>query len=126
KNENHRKVLLNNELFFPSPVEFTDSNDCVTKFKQSYTDKEIYDKFKLFTQQHLRQTQKPIEHLRSNLTNPETLNYVSQLLFEERQKMGVLCLTNNPLNVKMWEEYGGAHTGICYAFKVPELYFDLN
>lgn len=35
---------------------------------------------------------------------------------EWREKIGILCLTEDPLNILMWSHYANNHTGICIGF----------
>lgn len=33
-----------------------------------------------------------------------------------KSNVGILCLTENPLNILMWSHYGGNHSGVCIGF----------
>lgn len=129
-----QKVLLANELYFPEPETFNndnDPNDCIISLKKlSQLEIEVgLNNF--YKKQHPRYNDSAIIklvqdnkfHFKDFKTSDEWIKQEDKNFYK---KMGVLCLTHDPLNYKMWEQYGDNHTGICYGFKSVDLYNDLS
>ncbi|MGI4022882.1 MAG: DUF2971 domain-containing protein [Janthinobacterium lividum] len=130
-----QKVLLANELYFPEPETFNndnDPNDCIISLKKlSQLEIEV-GLSNFYKKQHPRYNDSAIikivqNHLKFHFKDYEALD--KRFKQEDKafdKKMGVLCLTHDPLNYKMWEQYGDNYTGICYGFKSVNLYNDLS
>jgi len=132
--ESHKTILTKRIVFFAPPSSFEDKNDC--KLHKRYdlmTKSDIYNKYLNFSkknhehwnnQQHSLFAKKWTE--RSPLTN---LEYVSKLQTEHFKdfdsKFGILCLTTNPNNLKMWNKYSQNGKGFCVGFD-PEILFELT
>jgi len=46
------------------------------------------------------------------------LNRLQEDVQKSANEIGILCLTEDPLNMLMWGHYAGAHTGLCLEFSV--------
>lgn len=135
-NSYHQKVLLKNELYFPEPESFhdenNDPNDCIIKLKRlsKLEIEKVLQNF--YKKRHLRFNDSAISllvqtHPKSHFEDFNTLEkQLKQFDSAFNKKVGILCLTHNPLNYTMWEKYSSNHTGICYGFKSENLYNDLS
>lgn len=133
-NNLNKRVLIENELYFATPQSFqrNDPNDCTINL-QRLTDVEIDQgltreykkKFPDFQDVEIGMLVKNHDKTRlKDFDNGQV--YLDESDIVESKNMGVLCLTHNPLNVKMWEQYSNNHTGLCYGFNTLSLYNDLS
>jgi hypothetical protein len=108
-----------------------DKKDCkLIKRYDWLTDDQIFNKYlehskKVFP----ARTQK--EHVdfatdwfkKSPMRDKEHVKEVQKKHLEKHNKLfGVLSLTANPKNAKMWEEYSGVHTGFCIGFNTKKMF----
>lgn len=134
-NSFHQKVLMENELYFPEPETFNnknDPNDCIIKLKY-LSELEIVEGLKKFYEkQHPHFNDSAIDNLvqkhpKSHFKDSDALNkWAKQYDATFDKKMGILCLTHDPLNQKMWKQYSCDNTGLCYGFNSMNLYNNLN
>lgn len=134
KDEWHKRVLNDNELFFSSPIKFNDPFDCALPFKQHPENsdplviKENLEKTAIKKYPYLANDPDALaeicaKQLMTILQNPESW-------FEEnwgykpeelRQRFGVLSLTPHPDNYLMWSHYSDSHKGFCVEFDTRKL-----
>lgn len=55
--------------------------------------------------------------------NPSKHAEIGKSIQETLDNSGVICLTDTPLDQRMWDEYAGGHRGICLCFESSELPF---
>jgi hypothetical protein len=53
--------------------------------------------------------------------NNHILTAKTRLMGDCRQRLGILSLTNNPLNPVMWSHYADTYKGICIGFRTKDL-----
>lgn len=99
--------LLEGNIYFSSPLKFNDPFELSTKIDISKSpslyglnDREISEIERLF-----------------RLANPEAVSN------DWKEKIGILCLSENPLHILMWSHYSANHTGVCIGFDTGEAPF---
>lgn len=121
----HKKVLTNRQLYYSAPSGFEDPKDCkipvrfdlLTKKQRikwiEYKLREnIPNKARAYYRQQARETYKT-----SPLSNNEELKQYQEETFKQYdERAGILSLTGNPNNEKMWDKYANKHTGFCVGF----------
>lgn len=126
---NHRRIIMENSVFFSSPRGFEDILDC--NVPEKFPTKE--ELFLIFLKKSKTDNSnlKPIQHRAfarywsrfSPLANPieleKQINYINSLF---NSRFGVLSVTANPENEKMWEQYGNYHKGFCVGFDTAKLF----
>ena len=124
-NEYDKRVLTHKELFFASPRDFKDQEDCSQTVNYSaLTDKEKFDWAVEVTKNNYRSMSPNIipEVARRFLKRSPINNPVECKKLQEEQLeryfdiTGVLSLTFNSNSDKMWEDYGDNHQGFCIGF----------
>lgn len=131
-NPNHRRILTHKELFFASPKDFhrDDSMDCRIPIRLDLlTSKDktnlMYRTSKL---NNTQMTESEHKHFSNSwrkskaFEDPKIINAYKREYFNDLDNnLGVLSLTYNPFNVKMWEQYANNHQGICVGFNTRTL-----
>ena len=133
KNEYHRKIILQQELFIPSPSTFNDPFDSniPLAFELLKEDKVLAEKY--FT--------KIVAREYPNLSKVEIIKKVKSLLKENRfndieylenhkkysieelhKIQGTFCATAINDNILMWAHYANNHYGFCVGFDAKKLY----
>ncbi len=123
--ENHNTILTKRIVFFAPPSSFEDKKDC--KLQKRYdlmTENDIYLKY-------LNESKKNNEHSnrqqhrlfarqwtkRSPLKDMDHVRKLQEDHFKDfDSKFGILCLTANPNNLKMWNKYSQKGKGFCVGF----------
>ncbi|QKE63986.1 DUF2971 domain-containing protein [Aquipseudomonas campi] len=98
---------LSGKIYFPTPSKFNDPFELSAKVN-------IFSS-PLLT--HLNTREKEEVQRVFRLRTPDAVSE------EWREKIGILCLTEDPLNILMWSHYAQNHTGICIGFDTGELPF---
>ncbi|MBU0903419.1 MAG: DUF2971 domain-containing protein [Gammaproteobacteria bacterium] len=91
---------LSGRVYFPTPSKFNDPFELSAKVNISTSP--------LLDQLSTREKEEVQRIFR--LRTPEAVSE------EWRGKIGILCLTEDPLNILMWSHYAHNHTGICIGF----------
>jgi hypothetical protein len=126
-NKFHREIITDQIVFMAMPTSFDDPLDC--KLQKRYdliTDEEIFTKYlqmSIDSPKHKYWTpQQHIDFANDGLANgpmrdKEYIEKAQQEDFNQfNDRFGVLSLTANPVNRKMWEEYSENHKGFCVGF----------
>lgn len=92
--------ILHGRVYFPTPSKFNDPFELSAKVNISTSP--------LLTGLNTREKEEVQRIFR--LRPPEAVSA------EWREKIGILCLTEDPLNILMWSHYAANHTGICIGF----------
>lgn len=123
----HREIITDQIVFMARPTSFEDPIDC--KLQKRYdllTDEEIFNKYlqsSLDDPKHYNWT--PHQHLNfakdwllnGPMRDKEYIERSQQEHFNQfDDRFGVLSLTANPENEKMWEAYSENHKGFCVGF----------
>lgn len=133
KDDYHKKVLQNNELYVPSVNELNDPFDCLIKFDYSIIESEgltqrVVD---LFFQEFGNKISE-LGYSREFLIGNTDSNVISTLIelkkyydgiFEENRKkhLGVISFSKNWENLLMWSHYSNSHKGFCVGFNTEKL-----
>ena len=114
---NLEKILINNEMWFSSPIDFNDPFDCQIKVDTNNNYNEIFD----FLKKNLVDLSiEEIGKISSDLyLNPEKWdNFVNQSSRETINSNGICCFCSNFDNILLWSHYADNHKGICLKFDV--------
>lgn len=116
-------VITESSLFFSSPSSFNDPFDCLPRKEERAPDAWLSTVRQLHADQpEFIEILKKHPHLKVFAKNPELMaEEMSRTLgsnFYENlaNKMGVLCLTRDPVNELMWSHYGAHHKGFALEF----------
>lgn len=133
----HREIITDQIVFMARPTSFEDPMDC--KLQKRYdllTDEEIFNKYlqsSLDDPNHYYWT--PQQHLsfakdwliNDPMRDKEYLKKSQEDHFNQfDDRFGVLSLTANPKNEKMWEEYSNNHKGFCVGFNTKLMFKHLG
>ena len=131
-NKNHKKVLLDNEIFMASPKDFNDPFDCriivnyhllnTPEKLEEYIDKlfvKLNDvllkekiNFKLQKQNLLKRLQNINQYQKER----------EEIEFQEMNKhFGIFSLSARWNSILMWSHYGNFHKGICIGFNEKKM-----
>lgn len=122
-NPYHRQILTGNCVYFAAPNTFPDSKDCHPK--EIFPSEDVVrarfwkSSFREFPCMSFEQRAQYVQELVASapILNLETRESLIESLFEDYCKChGVLSVTANPSNDKMWQEYAKGHSGFCVGF----------
>jgi hypothetical protein len=126
----HDNVLLKNQLYMSAPSDFLDKMDCKNPTRYDLLTKEELRIWigGLMKEQHPKYNDKAIQNLvmeLEGLNKFQDKEWMAKSQEQDWQQFnqlaGVLSLTRNPLNERMWVEYGNYHKGIAYGFDTDAL-----
>lgn len=133
----HKKILLDTELFLPSPKRFNDPFDC--KIPVAYylleSDHNLRKKYfpemvkRHFPNYNQAQTDREVERLESErfYTDFRRMVDYDQSYYEEFcSRWGVFSMSATPLSTLMWAHYSNNHRGFCLGFDPKKLFSDSN
>jgi hypothetical protein len=125
---NHKRLLLKNEIYFASPIQFNDPFDCFIPLNfalldtQEKLDQFIEQRRKLHTDTYKNDKtalEKDLLNYRHRLLfDRENLqNEYNSKLFEKVSKVfGVCSFSEEWNNILLWSHYGDCHKGFCVGF----------
>lgn len=132
-NCNHKRILLNNELYVPSVSQLNDPFDCLIKYNYSeienegLTERIVNMYFEDFGNRIIElgyEKEKLINNSDSNI-QLELLNlkkYYDEVFKENRKKhLGVISFSKVWNNLLMWSHYSDSHKGFCIGFNTRKL-----
>ena len=128
-NDLHKKLLVNNEVYYSAPSDFEDELDCnpPVKYPHGYA---LYKYFLGYSRAH-NSSQNIIWHLKnawnlyccSPMTISEELVKIEKSNKDEfNKRFGVLSLTTQCNNAAMWYKYSDNHKGFCVGFETRKLF----
>lgn len=130
-NEFHKKTLIDPSVYLCPPRDFEDPLDCVNPTRYDLlTDSQIFEKFyndskkenpRFNYEEHFNWAY----HWYQNTPIRNPLEFIinqNRLSSEFNDRFGVLSLTENPYNLKMWEKYGANNKGFCIAYDSEKLF----
>lgn len=108
----HRELLLKGIVWFASPSSFEDVNDChlrekIPKAKDFYRYLQRYGTHQLSRQQRRKWSRKKARDKKQHIA------IIQNARNEKDKRIGILSLTANETNEKMWETYANKHKGFC-------------
>ena len=126
-----KTIITEKTVFMAKPNSFEDKKDC--KLQKRYdlmTDRDIFNKYidlsKEINPTWSRQQHRQHAKKMSKKSSMKDKNYVKELqeqnFLEFNERFGVLSLTANPSNLKMWEKYSDDGKGFCVGFD-PKIMF---
>lgn len=127
----YKRILTHREFYLTPPSKFEDEFDCTVPIRYDLlTDDDIYEKYlnsskkdnPIFTgQQH---HEFALEWQKKGLLrDKDRLLELDRFFFQKFDRLfGVLCLTANCRNIKMWSKYASEHTGFCVGLKTIPLF----
>lgn len=128
---NHKKLITQNLLYFAKPSSFEDPLDCkslITYDILTYDEKMSLIKYNLKKRSLINFSNGQLEQKAKELYKSSYLNdnYKIQKHREEtfrqfNEQAGILCLTSNTENPKMWEKYADFNKGFCVGFNTSVL-----
>lgn len=135
RDSNHKKIITERQVYLSPPSGFEDIKDCKSLVRYdllSEKEKLQWIEFKLkqekygLTRQLYRAKAREI-YKQSPMSNSKEVKKLQEDTFEEYDKrIGVLSLTGNPNNDKMWEKYGDNEKGFCIGFNPLILFHHLG
>lgn len=134
-NPKHDNVLLDNELYIPSPDRFEDVKDCrnPTRYDLLIDVERLSWCKNFFRRQHPRYNDTAINRMaeewasKPHLADKQWIDKVEQDAWKKYNEFtGILSVTDHPSNQSMWEKYGDSFRGICYGFNTAALINDIG
>jgi hypothetical protein len=128
--ENHRKLLVDNEIYLSSARNFNDPYDCAlpidfNKLTNRDLEKYYYDASKRNQPQlDCKQRKKLSKELVLKARNrfPQLFEEFKRLQIEKNYSdFGVFSLTEDKSNIAMWSYYSDSHRGFCVGFDIKKL-----
>lgn len=128
--KNHRKLISNQEIYFPRPSEFNDPFDGNIPVRWDLmTYEDCYKKnLDLINISHKDKDQKLVREYAKKVTNEKTLWHPDKLKRERPEQLekwnsiiGLFSLSSVPDNILMWSHYSLNHTGFVVGFNSESL-----
>jgi len=137
KDDNHKAILLKQEIYFPSASKFNDPFEGNMPFaydeSQLTPDNLFSEMYSLAKFQYPDWTDDKLhefayENQRKNLiSDPKHMDEYRTNVKESIEKtFGILCLSANDNNFLMWSHYSNSHSGFCIGFDSEVLFNSLQ
>lgn len=120
------RTICHDEIWLPAPSTFNDPFDCHPTFNLEATVDEMAPVYASVLRRHNPEwtDQKCLEAAKDLAANPvqspasqEVLDFIQQGHVDEiKNRIGVLCLSENPNSSLMWAHYADSHRGVCLRF----------
>ncbi len=123
EDDNLKKSILENYLWFSDPSDFNDPYDCNMECGVDCSEKEIYE---FFIDMNLKQNLGFTERWMGNRTkqlfnNPsEAHRFAKDGDLKTISQLGVCCFSQKDDALLMWSHYADKHKGICLSFDVSK------
>jgi len=133
--KNHRKVITNQEIYFPRPSEFNDPFDGNIPVRWDLmTYDECFEKnLEIINIAHKDKDQKLVREYAKKVTDEKTLWHPDKLKKERPEQLekwnsiiGLFSLSSIPDNILMWSHYSYNHTGFVVGFDTESLMMDYD
>ena len=134
---NHKKLLVEQELYFPSASKFNDPFEGAIPFE--YDPKELTPEnifLKMYSLEKELYPDKPDEEIhkfiyaaqqKNLLFDPVHREYVNDEIKKQvEEEFGIFSLTTQRNNFLMWSHYSNSHKGFCIGFDTQMLYDSLD
>ncbi len=127
----HKTIITERKVFFSPPKEFPDLIDCKNNIRYDLlTGEEIrwsyYNDSKTKTPHLGEEYHRKFAdewYAKSPLLDEEFIKrHLEKDFLAYNERLGILSLTTNPSNIKMWELYGSNHTGFCVGFTSKSMF----
>lgn len=122
-NHNTRRMVVDGEIFFSSPLDFNDPFDCPTFASLKGRDEDVFAKLKEESRKRFpglsdsdvdADARKRLERYQRDTDFQR--EFEEQTLREHHASRGVFCLSETCISVPMWAHYADQHRGICLEF----------
>lgn len=113
-------IITKNELWFAKIESLNDPMDTNLRFKQNYSENEIQEFLKYMCNKN-GNSQNFDEIVKKWGKNEDFVWWQNSQIQAFKDRMGVLCMSVNPLNIAMWSHYANNHKGVVYEFH-PNLF----
>ncbi len=132
RDKNHKGMLTDNELFFPSPDKFNDPFDCYVplryddftknEFIRHWTPRFMED----FPNARHNEIRKKVKDFYNNSRSPNGRKMMAEAQEKTIRQMrskeiGVFSLTANLKSILSWSHYADSHRGFCVGFLTRNL-----
>lgn len=133
-NPNHKRSLLNREIFFASPALFNDPFDCFINYRYDLlTPEEKFEKyFDLIREEKPFLNYEEIKRqaknwLKEGLLEKDQLFENNKTIIREmvNENVGILSLTKTNEPILLWSHYSDQHRGFCIGYDKDVLIADL-
>lgn len=124
-NKFHKDILLKREVFYSSPDSFEDKYDCKIPIRYDLLRHEDLLNHFFKSSQNVNPHLTSDEHMDLAIEEANLYDYKyfeANDLKKLNSQIGVLSLTANPENIKMWEKYANNNTGFCVGFAGKSLH----
>jgi len=132
EDSNHKKILTDCEIYFPSFDQFNDPFDGTIPVRYRPEDlkpENIFTKlFSLAKHEHPDLTEQQLHELcfknqrEGYITDESRMVTINEFFHRKMNKeFGIFSLADNCSNHLMWSHYSNSHKGICIGFNVNEL-----
>lgn len=134
-NKNHRKIILNQEIYFSKPSEFNDPFDGNIPVRWDLmTYEECLEKnLEIMNIAHKDKDQRLVREYAKKVTDDKTLWHPDRLAKERPEQLekwnsiiGLFSLSSIPDNILMWSHYSLNHTGFVVGFDTNSLLSDYD
>lgn len=131
----HDNILLNNEIYIPSPDEFVDKMDCrnPTRYDILTHDERITLCQRILKSIHSKYNEATILRLAKidaespRLKDKSWMDEVDRRAWGDYNRFtGIFSVTDSSLNAKLWKVYGDNYKGICYGFDTAAIIEDVG
>ncbi|KZK68674.1 hypothetical protein A1L58_18140 [Shewanella baltica] len=123
-NEFTLDIIANNRIFFPKPSVFNDPFDCSIKVENNLD----FDEYLNLIEKEGIRNQKTVAEIESKLNEAKTIGKIPQSFLDkleqglvgihkDNSEIGVVCLSEDCVNILMWAHYANDHKGICIEFE---------
>lgn len=135
ENENHRRFILNREVYLSSPADFEDKFDCKIPIRYDLmTEKEayvFYERLQIQSGTILNRQQrreKIAQSVKRKEYKSKKINEKNeQIYFQEYfKRIGIFCLTAENTLEQMWGKYSNNHSGFCVGYNSRVLFESLG
>ena len=124
KNENHKELLKEREIYFPSPNDFNDPFDCFLMLRYDLlSDKEKKLKYEeIYRSNHPDASTSEVQlHIKrwerlKLMEKNYLLNASERMLQENNERFGILSLTKTKTPILLWSHYADSHRGFAVGF----------
>lgn len=132
-NNFHRKILLQQQIYIPSPEEFNDPFDCKIPIAYHLLQKNRKLEIEYITNfvernnpslsTELKTAKIESLLLKGNYKNPATIVATNaEIQTYIKENAGIYCVTPVNDNILMWSHYSNNHTGFCVGFDSTKLF----
>lgn len=131
----HKKALTDRQLYYSPPSKFIDPNDCKgairydllsSSEKIKFIEHKLRENIPGKTRNYYRSESRQLFKTSPLRNNSEIVKQNEETYQEFDKRIGVLSLTPNHKNMKMWLDYANDHQGFCIGYHSEYLFQQLG